>query len=88
MNSCFVEERLEEPCLLRLLSHFFAPEEVDEECQGVEEEGVEHPGEGETCPKRVVPVPDQFYERLQVRPDVHPVEDDVEEDVGENLLHL
>ena len=37
---------------------FIGTEEVDEERQGVEEEGVEHPGEGETCPKRVVPVPD------------------------------
>ena len=47
-----------------------------------------HPGERQGRPKPVLPSQDEVDESLQVRSNVHPIQDDVEEDIHENLLHL
>ena len=66
------------------------PDQVGEEDEGVEQERREHPGEGQARPKQMLTIliQDEVDEGLQVCSNVHPVEDDVEEDVHENLLHL
>ena len=63
------------------------PDQVGEESEGVDEEGCEHPGEGQECPEHMLPVPDEVQEGLQVCCNVHPVEEDIEDDKHENL-HL
>ena len=95
-----VDERQEkgkvDPCLEPEL-HDMAPlgsaevgsEQGDAEPEGVEQERREHPGEGQVRPKQMLTtIQDEVDEGLQVCSNVHPVEDDVEEDIHENLPHL